>query len=109
MPYLPIVCHLAYTVRVSSQQTRVDFRVPADIKDKFQEAALYENGGDLSAFLIAAGVERADKVLAAHDALVLDDTNTRARFYAALRDTSAPSDTLQRLVTQVDPRVRLTD
>ena len=100
---------MTYTIGVSRQQTRVDFRVPADVKTKFQEAALYENGGDLSAFLIAAGVERANRVLAAHDALVIDDANTRELFYAAVRDTSAPSEVLQRFMKQDDPRITLTD
>ena len=88
-------------------QSRVDFRVPAVVKTKFQEAALYENGGDVSAFLIAAGLERADRVLAAHETLVIKDSETRQRFYAAMRDTTPPSQALRRLMTEDDPRFRL--
>ncbi|MDE3074236.1 MAG: DUF1778 domain-containing protein [Chloroflexota bacterium] len=88
-------------------QSRVDFRVPAAVKTKFQEAALYENGGDVSAFLIAAGLERADRVLAAHETLFIDGAETRERFYAAVRDTTPPSQALRHLMAEDDPRFRL--
>ena len=97
------------SVRSQESQSRVDFRVPAAVKTKFQELALYENEGDLSAFLIAAVLERADRVLAAHEALVIDDAETRKRFYAAIRDTSPPSEALRRLLTEDDPRFRLVE
>lgn len=95
--------------RSQDTQSRVDFRVPAAVKTKFQEAALYENGGDLSAFLVAAGLERADRVLAAHETLVINDAETRERFYAAIRDSSPPSEALRRLMTQDDLRFNLVD
>ena len=107
------MCQLVYSLCVSAKsqdlQSRVDFRIPAAVKTKFQEAALYENGGDLSAFLIAAGVERADRVLRAQETLLINDAETRERFYAAVRDASSPSQTLRHLMTEDDPRFRLVD
>jgi uncharacterized protein (DUF1778 family) len=79
------------------EQTRIDFRVPASVKAKFLEAAAYESGGDLSAFLIAAGLERAEKMLAQRESLQIDDT-TRARFYAAMRAPARPSKALRNLL-----------
>jgi uncharacterized protein (DUF1778 family) len=57
-----------------AEQARVDFRVPADVKMRFVEAAAYENGGDLSAFLVAAGLERAERVLGAQEILKIDES-----------------------------------
>jgi uncharacterized protein (DUF1778 family) len=95
---------------VSQQaQSRVDFRVSAAVKNKLQQAALYENGGDLSAFLIAAGLERAERVLAHHDAIVLEDGEMRRRFYAALRDTSPPTEVLRHFLAEDDARIHLVE
>ena len=79
------------------QQARVDFRVPMSVKARFLEAASYETGGDLSAFLVAAGLERAERVLSQHEVLHIDET-TRERFYAAMRAPAHPSDALRRLL-----------
>jgi len=89
-------------------QARVDFRVLVSVKARFQEAAAYETGGDLSAFLVAAALERADRVLAQHEVLHLDEA-TRARFYAAMRAPTTPSELLRQLVNEDDPRFKLTE
>lgn len=93
---------------MKSEQARVDFRVPAEIKTRFQEAAQVENGGDLSAFLVAAGLERADRILAQREVLQLDAA-TRERFYAAMREPARPSEALRRFMTEEDPRFRLVE
>jgi uncharacterized protein (DUF1778 family) len=90
-----------------AQQARVDFRVPASVKARFLEAASYETGGDLSAFLVAAGLERAERVLGPREAVHIDDS-TRERFYAAMRAPAHPSDTLRKLL-KGDTRFRLVD
>jgi len=88
-------------------QARIDFRIPASVKARFVEAAGYETGGDLSAFLIAAGLERAERVLSQHEVVHIDET-TRARFYAAMRSTAPPSDALRRLLKN-ETRFRLVE
>ncbi len=80
-----------------TEQARVDFRLSAAVKAKFLEAAAYESGGDLSAFLIAAGLERAERVLSERESLHIDET-TRERFYAAMRAPARPSRVLRQLV-----------
>jgi uncharacterized protein (DUF1778 family) len=62
-----------------------------------KKAAAYESGGDVSAFLIAAGLERAERVLVQHESLHIDDT-TRERFYAAMRAPARPSRALRQLL-----------
>lgn len=91
-----------------AEQARVDFRVPASVKARFQEAAAYETGGDLSAFLVAAGLERADRVLGQREVLQLDAA-TRERFYAAMRAPAKPSELLQQLMNRDDSRFRLVE
>jgi len=91
-----------------AEQARVDFRVPASVKARFVEAAAFENGGDLSAFLVAAGLERADRVLVQRDTLHLDEA-TRERFYAAMRAPATPSELLRRLMNEDDSRFRLVE
>lgn len=91
-----------------AKHARVDFRVPADIKERFQEAAICETGGDLSAFLIAAGLERAERVLGIRQVVQIDEV-TRERFYAAMREPARPSDTLRRLMSEDDSRFRLVE
>ena len=81
------------------------FRVPAAVKARFQEAAEYTTGGDLTAFLVAAGLERANQVLAQRGVLEIDDT-TRALFHAAMRSPARPSATLRRLVAGDHSNVR---
>jgi uncharacterized protein (DUF1778 family) len=90
-----------------AEQARVDFRVPARVKARFQEAAAYETGGDLSAFLVAAALERADRVLAQRETLHLDET-TRERFYSAMRAKPIPS-TLLRQLMKDDTRFKLVE
>jgi uncharacterized protein (DUF1778 family) len=91
-----------------NQPARVDFSVPAHVKARFQEAAAYETGGDLSAFLIAAGLEMADRVLERTQSLQLDET-TRERFYAAMQQPAQPSDALRRLLTESDSPFRIVE
>jgi uncharacterized protein (DUF1778 family) len=79
----------------------VDIRVSASVKARFQEAAAYETGGDLSAFLVAAAVERADRVLAQRETVHLDET-TRDRFYSAMRAPTSPSESLRELIREDD-------
>jgi uncharacterized protein (DUF1778 family) len=79
-------------------QARVDFRIPASVKAKFVEAAVYESGGNLSGFLVSAGLERAERVLAQRDSIHIDET-TRDRFYAAMRAPARPSKALRKLLT----------
>jgi uncharacterized protein (DUF1778 family) len=88
-------------------QARVDFRVPASVKARLQEAASYATGGDLSAFLVAAGLERAEQVLGRHEVLQIDET-TRERFYAAMRAPARPSQALRRFLKD-DARFRLVE
>ena len=90
-----------------SRQARVDFRIPASVKARFLEAASYETGGDLSAFLIAAGLERAERVLGRREVLQIDEAS-RERFYAAMRAPAHPSDALRRLLKD-DTRFRLVE
>ena len=97
---------MAHSLR--TKQARVDFRVPASVKARFLEAAAYETGGDLSAFLVAAGVERADRVLGQREVLQIDE-QTRERFYAAMRAPARPSKTLRRLMREKDSRFRLVE
>lgn len=94
--------------RAKTAQARVDFRVPASVKARFQEAAAYETGGDLSAFLVAAGLERADRVLVQREVLHLDES-TRERFYAAMRAPATPSGLLRQLMNEDDSRFRLVE
>ena len=89
------------------EQARVDFRVPASVKARFLEAAGYETGGDLSAFLVAAGLERAERVLSQREVLRIDDT-TRERFYAAMKAPARPSKALRNLLKD-DPRIKLVE
>jgi len=91
-----------------AEQARVDFRIPASVKARFQEAAAYETGGDLSAFLVAAALERADRVLAQRETLHLDDT-TRERFYSAMRAKPIPSTLLRQLLNEDDTRFKIVE
>jgi uncharacterized protein (DUF1778 family) len=93
---------------LKAEQARVDFRVPASVKARFQEAAAQETGGDLSAFLVAAGLERADRVIGQRDALQLDAA-TRERFYAAMRAPATPSELLRQLMNEDDSRIKLVE
>ncbi|MGH7707744.1 MAG: DUF1778 domain-containing protein, partial [Vulcanimicrobiaceae bacterium] len=68
-------------IHTKNEQARVDFRVPASVKARLIEAAAHETGGDLSAFLVAAGLDRAARVLGAREVLRIDE-RTRERFYA---------------------------
>jgi uncharacterized protein (DUF1778 family) len=90
-----------------ARQARVDFRVPATVKARFLEAATYETGGDLSAFLVAAGLERAERILEQREVLRIDDT-TRERFYAAMRAPAHPSEALRGLLKD-DTRFKLVE
>jgi uncharacterized protein (DUF1778 family) len=94
--------------RLKAEQARVDFRVPLDVKARFQEAAAYETGGDLSAFLVSAGLERADRVLGQREVLQLDEA-TRERFYAAMRAPAPPSKLLRQLMNEDDQRFKLVE
>jgi uncharacterized protein (DUF1778 family) len=94
-------------VPAKAEQARVDFRVSADVKMRFVEAAARENGGDLSAFLVAAGLERAERVLGSREILKIDET-TRERFYAAMRAPALPSKALRQLLKD-DTRFRLVE
>ena len=91
-----------------TKQGRVNFRVPLSVKQRFAEAAAFETGGDLSAFLIAAGLERADRVLSELEVVRIDDT-MRARFYAAMRAPARPSEALRQLLNEDDPRLKLVE
>lgn len=90
------------------QQMRIVFRVPKQVEVRLQEAACYETGGDLSAFLVAAGLERAERVLSQRHALHLDD-DTRERFYAAMRAPAPPSALLRKLMTEDNSRFKLVE
>ena len=79
------------------EQARIDFRVPASVKARFLEAAAYESGGDLSAFLIAAGLERVEKLRKQRELVQIDET-TRERFYAAMRAPARASRALRNLL-----------
>jgi len=94
--------------RLKAEQARVDFRVPIGVKARFQEAAAYETGGDLSAFLVSAGLERADRVLGQREVLQLDEA-TRERFYAAMRAPAPPSRVLRQLMNEDDQRFKLVE
>ncbi len=89
-------------------QARVDFRVPASVKARFLEAAAYETGGDLSAFLIAAALERADRVLARREVLQIDDS-MRERFYSAMLAPPIPSEALRQFIAEEDERLRIVE
>jgi len=93
--------------RLKAAQARVDFRVSISVKARFQEAAAYETGGDLSAFLVSAGLERANRVLGQREVLQLDEA-TRERFYAAMRAPAPPSKLLRQLMND-DERFKLVD
>jgi uncharacterized protein (DUF1778 family) len=97
---------MASTAKTS--QARVDFRVSFNVKARFQEAAGYENGGDLSAFLVSAGLERADRILGQREVLQLDKA-TRERFYAAMRAPASPSEALRKFLNEEDARFRLVE
>ncbi|MGP6158274.1 MAG: DUF1778 domain-containing protein [Vulcanimicrobiaceae bacterium] len=94
--------------REKAEQARVDFRVPASVKARFVEAAALETGGDLSAFLVAAGLERAERVLAQREVVRIDD-ETRERFYAAMRAPARPTKALRRLLSDEGSRFRLVE
>jgi uncharacterized protein (DUF1778 family) len=94
--------------QLKAEQARVDFRVPVSVKARFQEAAAYETGGDLSAFLVSAGLERADRVLGQREVLQLDEA-TRERFYAAMRAPAPPSKLLRQLMNEDDQRFKLVE
>lgn len=107
------VCHLAYNTAIMTStsradRARLDIRVPASVKARFQEAAAYETGGDLSAFLVAAAVERADRVLSQRETLHLDEA-TRERFYSAMRAPTSPSKLLRQLINEDDARFKLVE
>jgi len=53
--------------------------------------------------------ERAARIPAAHEAIAIDDAETRRRFYVAIRDASPPSLELRRLMAEDDPGVHLVD
>ena len=94
--------------RSKAEQARIDVRLPASVKARFLEAATHETGGDLSAFLVSAGLERADRVLGRREALQLDE-DTRERFYAAMRAPAAPSELLRQLMNEDDARFKLVE
>lgn len=96
---MPNAAHYGVASVPKAGQARVDFRVAASVKAKFVEAAAYESGGDLSAFLSSAGLERAERVLAKRDSLHIDDT-TRERFYAAMRAPARSSNALRQLLKE---------
>jgi uncharacterized protein (DUF1778 family) len=58
--------------------------------------------------LVAAALERADRVLAQREALHLDDT-TRKRFYSAMRAKPIPSTHLRQLMNEDDTRFKLVE
>jgi len=91
--------------RPRATKARVDFRVPVSVKARFQAAAAYETGGDLSACLVSAGLERAARVLGQREVLQLDES-TRERFYAAMRAPAPPSKMLRQLMNEDDPRFK---
>lgn len=91
-----------------SEQARVDFRIPAAVKARFLEAAAYETGGDLSAFLISAALERTERVLADREVIRIDGA-TRERFHAAMRAPAKPTHALRTLIGQDDGRFRLVE
>ena len=105
------MCRLTYNqamaIRSKGDQARVDFRVPASVKARFLEAAAVETGGDLSAFLVAAALERAERVLGEREVLRIDEA-TRGRFYAAMRAPAHPTDALRQLLRD-DARFRLVE
>jgi len=88
-----------------AERARVNFRVPASVKARFLKAAGYETGGDLSACLVAAGLERAERVLSQRKVLRIDET-TRERFYTAMKAPARPSEALRNLLKD-DPRIKL--
>jgi uncharacterized protein (DUF1778 family) len=58
--------------------------------------------------LVAAALERADRVLAQREMLHLDDT-MRERFYSAVRAKPMPSPLLRQLVNEHDTRFKLVE
>ena len=111
-PGIVFVCHTTYNCLAikhdKGEQARVDFRVPARVKARFVEAAADETGGDLSAFLVAAGLERAERIPGQRELLRLDE-ETRDRFYAAMRAPARPTRALRRLMSQEGSRFRLVE
>jgi len=82
-------------VRANPKCARIDFRLPADIKDIIEKAAAVQ-GQSVSAFLLGAAVPRAREVLRDSEFLTLTGSD-RELFLGALDDVDAgPNDALRR-------------
>jgi len=82
-------------------RTRINLRVDSETEARLRAAA-EANGETLTSFLLAAGRQRAEEVLARAQRIVID-REAFERFVAALEEPGEPSPTLRRYASEPSP------
>lgn len=87
----------------TNQPARLNFRLPPEIKERIENAALI-SGVTVTDFAITALANTAEKVLEKHQTRKLTDRD-RDLFLAMLEDDSEPNETLKNVAREYKRRV----
>jgi uncharacterized protein (DUF1778 family) len=87
----------------TNQAARLNFRLPLEIKEKIENAAIV-SGVTVTDFAITALANTAQEVLEKHHTTVLSDRD-RDIFLAMLEDDSEPNEALKKAVEEYKRRV----
>ncbi len=90
--------------KIASQTARLNFRLPSEVKERIENAALV-SGLTVTDFAIHALVNSADEILEKHQTRRLSDRD-RDRFLEMLENLPAPNKNLLKAVKQYRQRVK---
>lgn len=89
-------------IEKQSVPARLNFRLPPEIKERIENAALV-SGVTVTDFAVSALAERAEQVLERHEKRVLSDRD-RDLFLDLLENPPAPNERLKKAVTKYKKR-----
>lgn len=95
---------MSSTLTASRSETRLNFRLPAEIKERIENAALV-SGLTLTDFAIQSLADSADEVLARQNARKLSD-HDRDEFLKLIAAPPAPNATLKKAAQECKKRVK---
>ena len=87
----------------TNQAARLNFRLPPEIKEKIENAAIV-SGGTVTDFAITALANTAQEVLEKHHTTVLSDRD-RDIFLAMLENPPEPNEALKKAVEEYKKRI----
>jgi uncharacterized protein (DUF1778 family) len=86
------------TATDKTKQQRIDLRTTREIKERLAHAAAL-TGTTISSFLISAALERANRVIAEEETIVLND-RARARLLELLDNPPPPNEALKKAMKE---------